>query len=119
MAIYNFNKLDNEEILLISDESILKKEDNEEKISTIVTNKRLILLDYPDGSNNYEEAMRTSRGVDYILQKEPILIVDLEDIKEVINENNCDKYILNTSNYFYLNDNEIKNKLVEILKINL
>ena len=78
MAIYNFNKLDNEEILLISDESVLKKADNEEEISTIVTNKRLILLDYPEESNNYEEAMRTSRGADYVLQKEPILIIDLD-----------------------------------------
>jgi len=119
MAMYNFNKLDNEEILLISDESVLRKDDKEEKISTIVTNKRLILLDYPDASNNYEEAMRTSRGADYILQKEPILIIDLDDIKEIINENNFDKYVLTTSNYFYLNDKEIKNKLAEVLKINL
>ena len=115
MAIYNFNKLDNEEILLISDESILKKDDKEEKISTIVTNKRLILLDYPDASNNYEEVMRTSRGADYILQKEPILTIDLDDIKEIINENNFDKYVLTTSNYFYLNDKEIKTKINELL----
>lgn len=115
MAMYNFNKLDNEEILLISDESVLRKDDKEEKISTIVTNKRLILLDYPDASNNYEEAMRTSRGADYIQQKEPILTIDLDDIKEIINENNFDKYVLNTSNYFYLSDNEIKNKINELL----
>jgi len=115
MALYNFNKLDNEEILLISDESILRKDDKEEVISTIVTNKRLILLDYPEESNNYEEAMRTSRGADYILQKEPILIINLEEIKEIVNENNFDKYMLITSNYFYLNDNEIKTKINELL----
>ena len=101
--MYNFNKLDNEEILIISDQSILKKEGKDIMISTILTNKRLILLDYPEKSNNYEEAMRTSRGADYILQKEPILIIDLDDIKEIINENNFDKYVLTTSNYFYLN----------------
>lgn len=115
MAIYNFNKLDNEEILLISDESVLKKDDKDITISTIVTNKRLILLDYPEKSNNYEEAMRTSRGTDYIKQKEPIFIVNLEDIKEIIKENNFDKYVLNTSNYFYLNDNEIKTEINELL----
>ena len=116
MAMYNFNKLDNEEILLISDESVLRKDDKEEKISTIVTNKRLILLDYPDASNNYEEAMRTSRGADYILQKEPILVVNLDEINDIINENTFDKYVLNTSNYFYLNDNEIKIKINELLE---
>ena len=115
MAIYNFNKLDNEEILLISDESVLKKEDKEETISTIVTNKRLILLDNPDATNNYEEALRTSRGIDYVLQKEPILVVNLDEINDIINENNFDKYVLNTSNYFYLSDNEIKHKINELL----
>jgi len=115
MAMYNFNKLDNEEILLISDESVLRKDDKEEKISTIVTNKRLILLGYPDATNNYEEVLRTSRGADYVLHKEPILIVDLYDIKEVISENDFDKYVLHTSNYFYLNDNEVKIKIKELL----
>lgn len=115
MAMYNCNKLDNEEILLISDESVLRKDDKEEKISTIVTNKRLILLDYPEESNNYEEALRTSRGADYVLKKEPILVVNLEYIKEIISENTFDKYVLTTSNYFYLNDNEIKTKINELL----
>ncbi len=118
MAIYNFNKLDNEEILLISDESILKKDDKDITISTIVTNKRLILLDYPEKSNNYEEAMRTSRGTDYIKQKEPILIVDLEDIKEIGKEDNFDKYVLNSCNYFYLNNDEVKARLEELLETN-
>lgn len=117
MAIYNFNKLDNEEILLISDEVILKNDNVDITISTIVTNKRLILLDYPKKSNNYEEAMRTSRGVDYVIKKEPILIVNLEDINEISRENNYDKYVLNTSNYFYLSNNEIKTKINELLSI--
>ena len=116
--MYNFQKLDNEEILLIRDDSILKKADKDIVISTIITNKRLILLDYPSEINNYEEAMRTSRGTDYIKQKEPILIVNLEDIKEVVKEENFDKYVLNTSNYFYLNDNEVKDKVIDLLSNN-
>lgn len=118
MAMYNFNKLENEEILIISDESVLKIGNNEKEISTIVTSKRLILLDYPEGSNNYEEAMRTSRGADYILQKEPILAINLEHIKEITRENDFDKYVLNTSNYFYLNDTLIKTKINELLELN-
>lgn len=113
--MYNFEKLEGEEIVLISDESIVKKEDEEVSISTIVTNKRMILLDYPDKSNNYEEALRTSRGVDYVLKKEPILIIELQDIVNIIEENDFDKYILNTSNYFYLKDKCIKNKMKELI----
>ena len=116
--MYNFNKLDNEEILLISDDSILKVENVHKEISTIVTNKRLILLDYPEKTNNYEETLRTSRGVDYVLQKEPILCVNLENIKEITKENDFDKYILSSSNYFYLNNEAVKIRLKELLEFN-
>jgi len=112
--MYNFEKLSNEEILLISDETILKKDEKEIIISTILTNKRMILLDYPEKSNNYEEALRTSRGADYVLKKEPILLIDLKQIKN-IEEENFDRYILSDSNYFYLKDENIKNKLKELI----
>ena len=115
--MYNFNKLDNEEILIISDESILKKEGKDIMISTILTNKRLILLDYPEKSNNYEEAMRTSRGTDYIIQKEPIFIINLDDIEKILEEDFIDKYVLKTTNYFYLGNEEIKAKVKELLGI--
>ena len=114
--MYNFNKLDNEEILLISDEVVLKKDNANVEISAIVTNKRLILLDYPEEDNNYEEVLRTSRGAHYVKQKEIILSVDLENIKEIISEDNFDKYVLNTSNYFYLNNDQINKKVKEILQ---
>ena len=113
--MYNFVKLEGEEIILIKDESILKKDDKEVIISTIVTNKRLLLLDYPEKSNNYEEVLKISRGVDYILQKEPILVVNLKDITNIIEENDFEKYVLNYSNYFYLKDNDIKSKLKELI----
>lgn len=113
--MYNFEKLTGEEILLISDDSILKEGDHEITISTIITDKRLLLLDYPSKSNNYEEALRTSRGVDYISKKEPILIIKLKDIDKIIEEDKFDKYLLNDSNYFCLKDEKTKNKLNELL----
>lgn len=113
--MYNFVKLEGEEIILIKDESILKKDDKEVIISTIVTNKRLLLLDYPEKSNNYEEVLRTSRGSDYVLQKELILAVELKEITNIVDGPAFDKYVLNSSNYFYLKDNDIKNKLKELI----
>lgn len=113
--MYNFEKLNDEEILLISDNSILKKDENEVTISTILTDKRFILLDYPEKSNNYEEALRTSRGAEYIIRKEPILLININDIKEIISGNKFDKYVLKSSNYFYLKDEEIKLKLKELI----
>lgn len=108
--MYEFEKLKDEEILLISDNTILKKEEKEVNISTVVTNKRLLLLDYPSSVNNYEEALRTTRNQEYLKKKEIILEVNLSDIKEIIEED-YDKYLLSNNNYFYMKDNEVKNKI--------
>lgn len=116
--MYEFQKNDNEEIVLISDNSILKKADKNILISIILTNKRMILLDYPVKSNNYEEAMRTSRGTSYILKKEPILIIDLKEIESIIEDDDFDKYVLDTSNYFYLKDISVRNKIKELRDFN-
>lgn len=113
--MYNFIKLENEEIILISDESRLKKNEEEIIISTILTSKRIILLDYPDKSNNYEEVMRISKGADYILKKEPILIINLNEIKTLEEDDDFDKYLLKNSNYFYLNDPMVKSRIKELL----
>lgn len=104
--MYEFQKLENEEIVFISDNSLLKVDNQAKAISTIVTNQRLLLLDYPSKDNNYEEALK-SRGVSYIAKKEVILAINLSDIVS-IEENDYDKYILANTNYFYLKDLEIK-----------
>jgi len=101
--MYEFQKLENEEILFLSDNSLLKVNNQDKNISTIVTNQRLLLLDYPNKANNYEEALK-SKGTSYIEKKEVILEVKLSDIISIEN----DKYLLKDTNYFYLNDDEIK-----------
>lgn len=114
--MYNYKLLDGEEVILISDNSLLKKDNDNLNISTILTNKRLILLDYPNPVNNYEEALRTSRNMDYIRQKEELYSVPLEQIKTIYQEDNYDKYILNNGDYFFLNDKDIKEKIIEYIK---
>ncbi len=108
--MYNFKKLKGEDIKYISDNSVLKKDKDYINISVVLTNKRLILLDYPSGVNNYEEVLRTSRNVEYNREKEPILIVNLTDIDHIENEE-FEKYVLKDGNYFYLQDDELRSKL--------
>ncbi len=105
--MYKFDKFPQEEIKYISDNALLKKEDNYVTISVVLTNKRLILLDYPSGVNNYEETLRVGRGADYLRKKEPILIINIEDIVDITDN----KYTLKDSNYFYLKDDELKKNL--------
>lgn len=113
--MYEFSKLPDEEIKIISDESLLKHDDMFKNISTIVTNKRIILLDYPSASNNYQEALRTSRGVDYLPKKEVILESNLDNIIKIEKCNDYDKYILLNGTYFYLKDKEVKSVIKTII----
>lgn len=101
--MYIFDKLENEEIEYISDSALLKVNEQDKNISVILTNQRLLLLDYPSKVNNYEEALK-SKAVNYIEKKEVILAVNLSDIISIEN----DKYTLKDTNYFYLKDEELK-----------
>ena len=115
--MYNFKIMDGEEIILISDNSLLKKDEDIVEISTILSDKRMILLDFPSKDNNYEEALRTSRGVDYFKMKEVILEINLQDIKDLIPEKEFDQYILTNGNYFYLKDEKIKKEVKKLLSL--
>jgi hypothetical protein len=108
--MYNFKKLKGEKIKYISDNAILKKDKDYINISVILTDKRLILLDYPSAVNNFEEVLRTSRNVEYMREKEPILIVNLSDIDHIDSEE-FDKYVLKDGNFFYLQDDDLRKDL--------
>jgi len=114
--MYDIKLLKDENIIYIVDNAVLKKGDNPYEITVIITNKRIILLDYPPKTLNYEEDMRIGRGLDYLKKKEEIHSINIEDIKSIIEEKKYNKYILKDTNYFYLFDSE--NKLKEtILKL--
>ncbi len=114
--MYNYQLLKGEEVILISDNSILKIDNDSKNVSTIVTNKRLILLDYPSALNNNEEDLRIARGLQYIKQKEEIFSVSLDKIKEIKKANSFVKYILNDSNYFYLKDDDVEKTIGKNIK---
>lgn len=104
--MYNFKKLKNEHIELIEDNCILLYEEKEKNISVILTNMRLILLDYPNGTD-YQETLRISKGVNYMRNKEEFFFVNLSDIINIENG----KYSLKNGNYFNLKTNEIGKRI--------
>lgn len=106
--MYNFKKLKNEKIELIEDNCILLYEGKKRDVSVILTNMRLILLDYPDGTD-YQETLRVSRGVNYMRNKEEFFSLNISDIINI----EKDKYLLNNGNYFYLKTKEIGKKIQE------
>lgn len=105
--MYNFKKLKNEKIELIEDNCILLYEGKERDVSVILTNMRLILLDYPDGTD-YQETLRISKGVSYMRKKEEFYSLNISDISNI----EKDKYFLKNGNYFNLKTKEISKRII-------
>lgn len=88
--MYNFKLQKDEQINLISNESILKIDNEEEIVTTIITNKRLLIFNNPKDI----ESFRIGRTIDTYKQNVMDLIFEtpLTNIKEIIKEKNFDKY---------------------------
>lgn len=106
--MYEFQKLVDEEILFITDDTVLKKANNDIKVSLVVTNKRLLLLDYPSKVNNYQENLKGARVLNYLSKKEVILEVFLCDIDVIEKADDYDKYVLKNGNYFFIRNSEVR-----------
>lgn len=82
--MYNFNFIENEELIEIFDGVLVKQNENE-KITTIaLTNKRLLFLDYI--TNDGLEALRIINKMNLVRTKEVYYQVNLEDIKMLYDE---------------------------------
>lgn len=111
--MYNFELTNNEEVIKIFDEIFIKQSENEKNTTIVLTNKRLLFLDYTT-PNEGLEVLRVARGTDYIKYKEIYYQIDLNDIENIIN----DKYyqvILKNEMTFEFNDDE----LYRLLKSNI
>ena len=102
--MYDFKKLENEFVKNIIDDCILLTNNVEKNITVIITNMRLLFLDYPN--SGIQEDLRISRGLNYSRKKELFFEIKLEDIKE-IEKGEFNKYILKDTNYFYLKSDEV------------
>lgn len=111
--MYDIKLMNNEKILLISDNSLIYNSNYDKKYTTIVTNYRLLILDYPSKINNYLEDLRTSQRLTYINKKEVILSIILKDINDITKEYNYYKISFN-DNYILIQDNDVINKIKEL-----
>ncbi len=110
--MYDFKLNKNEEVKLISDNTIVYTAKEDKNVTCIITNQRLLILDYPSGIYNSAEDLRISGKMTYIRKKEVIGEIDLKDIENIIKESDYYKIEFNNNEYINLNDNEI----IEYLK---
>lgn len=79
--MYNFNFIENEELIEIFDEVLVRQNENE-KITTIaLTNKRLLFLDYI--TNDGLEALRITNKLNLVRSKEVYYTINLDNIESV------------------------------------
>ena len=105
--MYDFKLNENEKIKLISDNAIIYTTKNKINVTCIITNKRLLILDYPSGVHNSAEDLRISGKMTYIRKKEIVADINLKDITSIIKENNYYRIELNNKGYINLSDEEI------------
>ena len=106
--MYNFKLLDNEEIKLIDDDVLIK-----DKVYTIIiTNKRLLVLDYPSGLYNSNEDLRISGKLNYIKMKEIVLDININNIKKVEKNNELSKIVFLDDSFIEINANKVIDKLL-------
>ena len=111
--MYDIKLMGNEKILLISNNSLIHNSNYEKEYTTIITNYRFLILDFPNNINNSLEDLRTSQRLDYIIKKEVILSIKLKEITNI--KKNDDYYKIEfNNNYILIKDKDIINKLKSI-----
>ena len=103
--MYNYELKENEKIIKIFDDILLKKGNDNIDVSIIITNIRFIILSIPKDT----ESFRVGRVINNPNYKEIIFETDINNIIDIEKEDNYYKYILKDTNYFYLNSNKIYN----------
>ena len=105
--MYNYELKKGEELVLISDNTKVYTKDNVLLCTSIITNLRLIILDYPSGLYNSEEDLRTSGRWNYVRQKEIIFETNLSNILNIKKEKDYYKITFKNKEYILIKDEEI------------
>ncbi len=79
--MYNFVLQKGEETIQIFDDIYIKQGQNEKETTIILTNKRLLFLEYLADDPN--EILRIGRGVQYLRAKEVYYEIKLSDIQKI------------------------------------
>lgn len=105
--MYDIKLEKNEQIILISDNTII----NNKLYTAVITNKRFLILDYPSQYHNSQEELRILGRINYIKMKEVIFSKELKDIKKI----DSNKILFNDDTNINIKDKEIINKLKKLL----
>ena len=105
--MYDFRLNNNEEIKLISDNAIVYSSNDEKNVTCIITNQRLLFLDYPSGVHNSAEDLRISGKMNYIRKKEVIGEVNLKYIENITKESDYYRIEFKNKEYINLIDDDI------------
>ena len=107
-GMYNFNFIENEELIEVFDEVYIRQNDNE-KITTIaLTNKRLLFLDYV--TNDGLETLRITNKMNLVRSKEVYYSIDLDEIEKVYED---EYFVIKLKDNTEIEYNELK--LFELL----
>ena len=79
--MYNFNLYDDENVVKIFDEVLIRQNDKQRITSIVLTNKRLLFYDFVN--SDPAETLRTARGMYGIRTKEVSYIIDLNNIESI------------------------------------
>ena len=111
--MYNLNLSNNEKVLLIDDNILIK---NKEKYYTIIiTNERLLILDYPNVFHNSNEDLRTSGKMNYIKMKEIIESINLALIKNIEEGDAYSKIIFKNDSYLEIKSKNVIQKIMTLI----
>ena len=103
--MYKYTLNDNEDIIKIFDNLYLKQGNNEKTTSAILTNQRLLFLDYIV-QNEGLEVLRIARGSQALQYKVVYYQIILNDIK-TINKKELYEIVLNNNSIIEFNDKKL------------
>lgn len=106
--MYNFNFIENEELIEVFDEVYIRQNDNENVTTIALTNKRLLFLEYI--TNDGMEALRITNKLNLIRSKDVYYSIDLDNIEKVYED---EYFIIKLKDNSLIEFNE--SKLFELL----
>lgn len=115
--MYNYELLKDEQVEKIFDNILIEQNDNERETTLIVTNKRILFLDYLDDPSSPNEVLRVSSLVQYPRYKELYHHINIDDIARVESENKY-RLILKDNFFFEFTNQELYSLLKELIKNN-
>lgn len=110
--MFDFKLNISEEIEIISNDSILKQVEEGISVTVVITNQRLLILDFPKDL----ESFRRGREIMKPFVKEVLFEVSLEDILGIEPGEEFDKYVLKDEQNFYLADIQTRNYIQNLKK---